>query len=157
MSLERELDDAFDDAVFFAKENSKIIAKEILCWNQSSILPDDSKLRVLASHVTRYTSGSNCLQIAASMAKDAILEEFCKIMNMIEDGCPQGVSLRDYFAIHSKATTNGVTGTAATMMGIPMPDRGNYLEWQLWRSKIRACKRYIEADAMLAAREVSNE
>lgn len=72
--------------------------------------------------------------------------------------CPTinlGMTLRDYFAIHSGATSEGIgVETAERMVGRKVP------EWSTDASEnikfwadVRAKLAYIEADAMLRARE----
>lgn len=64
-----------------------------------------------------------------------------------------GMTLRDYFAAHVQVSLKGVTVAEAADMGVPMPSSSSSEKWFLWKAFMRARLRYIEADAMLRARE----
>ncbi len=65
-----------------------------------------------------------------------------------------GLTIRDYFAVHACNVSDDVgVRSAEKIVGRPMPDfaslpLGNSIFW----ADYRAIMRYIEADAMLAAR-----
>lgn len=68
-----------------------------------------------------------------------------------------GLTVRDYFAAKADVSDQmkGITVSDADRLGVPMPRDGNALDWATWRARIKARLRFIEADAMLRAREAS--
>lgn len=65
----------------------------------------------------------------------------------------QGMTLRDYFAAHPDGFSDQVTQEfAAEATGLTMPDRHNGYDVALFWSKADAIYKYMQADAMLAAR-----
>lgn len=66
-----------------------------------------------------------------------------------------GMTLRDYFAIHSGATSEGIgVETAEKMVGRKAPDwASDATENIKFWAEVRAKLAYIEADAFLRARE----
>jgi hypothetical protein len=74
-----------------------------------------------------------------------------------DTGTRPGMTLRDYFAASADVSDlmKGMTSNDADRIGIPMPSNSDTLAWAVWRAKVKSRLRFIEADAMLAAREVS--
>jgi hypothetical protein len=65
-----------------------------------------------------------------------------------------GMSLRDYMAIHDKGMhADDHANYAAACNSDPIPKAGDNLDWAKWLAKADARLRYIRADAMIAARD----
>jgi hypothetical protein len=74
--------------------------------------------------------------------------------NVIEEN-ESGISVRDYFA--AKADVESSMGKLAVIdaeaIGIPLPASSSANDWLTWHFAAKAKLKYLEADAMLAARE----
>ena len=69
-------------------------------------------------------------------------------------GHAMGMTLRDYAAIHADGLDDEADASyAAVFNPDPQPDNGDYLGWAKWLAKADARMRYIQADAMIAARD----
>lgn len=67
-----------------------------------------------------------------------------------------GMTLRDYFAAHADGFSDQSTQEfAAEVTGLTMPNRRNGYDVALFWSKADAIYKYMQADAMLAARGVA--
>ena len=67
-----------------------------------------------------------------------------------------GMTLRDYFAVHSDIgdTTKLTISIGESLLGRECPSWDSDIHGFLaWKAEVRATLRYIEADAMLKARE----
>ena len=69
-----------------------------------------------------------------------------------------GMTLRDHFAATSNVSDQmkDMTSNGASRLGVPMPKNSDSLDWAIWRARIKARLRFLEADAMLAAREAKS-
>lgn len=67
-----------------------------------------------------------------------------------------GMKLRDYFAAHARPFSSTTKpNRIAKILGWPVPDIMNMSEWDttLWQCRADAAYKYMQADAMLEARE----
>ena len=78
-------------------------------------------------------------------------------MHSTEKVVAKGMSLRDYFA--SNARNDDIAfpdfDTAARWVGVPAPDENSYIAMLEFSFKLKAKIGYMQADAMIAAREAS--
>lgn len=71
-------------------------------------------------------------------------------------GHEAGMTMRDYFASHADGFSYGVTAEFASQAtGLEVPESHDGYEVALFWSKADAIYKYMQADAMLAARGVS--
>ena len=100
------------------------------------------------------TSHTIAMAAMLQLSETASTEEKDKVYIQTKANAMQGMSLRDYFAAHAAIDHDEVgVRYAAAIVGRDMPDfaadpLGNSAFWAEYRARMR----YIEADAMLAAR-----
>ena len=75
--------------------------------------------------------------------------------NRLSDGtyCNEGMTLRDYAAIHGQGLPDNCTHSYAGHFNAdPKPPEGDAIAWAKWWAKAEWAARFINADAMIAER-----
>lgn len=88
------------EAELFAEQNAVDLARDLLDWSSTSILPTEAKLRQLA-HMLQEIEPRQALNLAKAFAERAILEQFV-------NACALLVRTREYVEAHSMHAPNPV-------------------------------------------------